>query len=99
MRWVATMKKAGHDLNTEVRELMKQTLVAESNQVIWDQFGQALSQLDKSTVRALKHYFNGATRQQISQLLDLTEKQTDALVARGKQQLIEILRRNCKVRQ
>lgn len=87
------------DIRKEVRELLRQTLLAESSASAWRHFERALECLDRSTLVILRPYFCGASCQEIARRLDLTEQEIQDLVRQGKRQLVENLRRRCKVRQ
>lgn len=87
------------DLKDEVKELLKNTLVTESSVNVWGQFETALRGLDRSALLAIRTYLSGGSYGDVSKRLDISEQESRDLVAQAKRQLVEKLRRRCKVRQ
>lgn len=94
-----TMKKQRSELKCDVRDLLDRTLIAESSVTIWAQFERALKELDRTSLMVLRRYFDGSSYQEIAKRLQISETQSKDLVTQGKRQLVETMRRHCKVRQ
>lgn len=93
------MKKHRIELRREVKELLNEALTAESIVKVWGSFETVLKDLDRTLLMVMRRYFAGASCIEIAKRLQITEEQAVDLIRRGKRQLVERLRRRCKVRQ
>jgi DNA-directed RNA polymerase specialized sigma24 family protein len=93
------MKKVRATLKTDVRDLLRRTLVAETSQQVWARFENSLRNLDHDSLVLLRRYFRGSSYRTIAHKAGLSEDECRQWLMRAKRQLSDNLRRQCKVRQ
>ncbi len=93
------MTQRRSDLTLDVKDLLSRALVCESSEKIWDGFDKAMGTLDESSMLVLRHHFSGSSIGEIANKLQITERESKALVNTAKRQLVHNLRMFCNVRQ
>ena len=83
----------------DVIDLVERSMLAESREKIWCLFDKSLSTFDRTTLIALRLFFEGSSNRDISKRLNISEAQSRDLVQKAKRNLVENLRRYCKVKQ
>ena len=92
------MKSRKQDLTDEVEQLVQECIVAETSSEVWKRFETALGQLDAESLALLTSHLKGSSIQSLSRQKNLSEAQIQAWVTKTKQELMELLRRNARVK-
>ncbi|MBI3293793.1 MAG: hypothetical protein HYZ71_03565 [Deltaproteobacteria bacterium] len=92
-------RSVSSELKADVGELLKSTVATESADKVWRAFESSLRGLDRTALVAIRTYFSGGTIQDVARKLSISEAQAKDLVAQTKREIVEKLRRRCKVRQ
>ena len=92
------MKSRKQDLTDEVEQLVQECITSEASSEVWNRFESALAQLDAESLALLTQHLKGSSVQSLSRQKNLSEAQIQAWVTKTKQELVELLRRNARIK-
>lgn len=93
------MKNHDPGLVKDVEELLEETVLEEATQAVWEAFQTAIDGLDPDSKCLLQLHFEGKSDKDLSQKLDLPEKDVKAWLLKSKREVIAKLGRQTKIRQ
>ena len=93
------MSEQRKDIINEVEELLERVILAEVNNAVWKKFGEVLSILDPQSLALFERHLEGIPTEVLASESNLSTEETRSLLKQIKKDLIQQLRKNCRVRQ
>ncbi len=93
------MKNHDPGLVKDVEELLEETVLEEATQAVWAVFQKALEGLDEESRYLLELHLEGKTDKDLSQKLDIPEKDVKDWLVKSKRQVVSSISRETKIKQ
>ncbi len=93
-----TVSNPDPELVEELEDLLEQVIIEEASQAVWQQFEQALYQLDKQSLDVIESYLDGVPKEAVGKANKITPAQAGDMISQIKRDITRNLKKGSPVR-